>query len=46
MADISLDIKQPTLDKWLEIGTLGNWTAYNPLNTSQALINKVKTPCL
>jgi len=37
-------MEQPTLDKWLEIGTLGNWTAYNTLNTYQALIDKAKTP--
>ena len=46
MADISLGIKRPTLDKWLEIGMLGNQTAYYALNTSQAFIDKAKTLCL
>ena len=46
MADVSPGIKRPTLDKQLEIGTLGNWTAYNALNAGQALIDKAKTLCL
>ena len=43
MADISLKIKQPTLDEWLKIGILGYWTAYNTLNTNKTLIDKAKT---
>ena len=45
-ADISLKIKWPTLDEWLEIGTLKDWTAYNALNTNKTLTDKVKTFCL
>ena len=44
--DVSLKIEQPTLDKWLEIGTLGDWTAYNALNTDKTLIDKAKISCL
>jgi hypothetical protein len=43
MADISPGIKRVTLDKWLEIGILGDWTVYNALNINKTLINKVKT---
>jgi hypothetical protein len=31
------------LDKWLEIGILGDWTAYDALNTDETLIDKTKT---
>jgi hypothetical protein len=46
IADVSLGMEQPTLDKWLEMGILGNWTAYNASNTNETLIDKTKTPCL
>ena len=45
-ADVSLGMEQPTSDKWLEIGTLGDWTAYNALNANETFIDKAKTPCL
>jgi hypothetical protein len=44
--DISLGIEWPTLDKWLEMGTLRDWTAYNDLNTDKTLTDKAKTFCL
>jgi hypothetical protein len=44
--DISLSIERPTLDKWLEIEMLGDWTAYNTLNTDKTLTDKAKTPYL
>jgi hypothetical protein len=39
-------MKQLTSDKWLEIGTLRDWTVYDALNTDKTLTDKVKTPCL
>ena len=36
-------MEQPTLDKWLEMGILGDWTAYNTLNINKTLIDKAKT---
>ena len=42
-ADVSPEIKQPTLNKWLEIGILGDWTTYNALNTDKTLTDKAKT---
>jgi hypothetical protein len=44
--DVSLGIEQLTLDKWLEIGILGDWTAYNALNANKTLIDKAKTSYL
>jgi hypothetical protein len=43
MADISPGMEQLTLDKWLEMGILKDWTAYNTLNANETFINKVKT---
>ena len=43
MADVSPEMEQPTLDEWLKIETLGDWTAYNALNTNKTFIDKIKT---
>jgi hypothetical protein len=46
MADVSPGMEQPTLDEWLEMGLLRDWTAYNALNTDKTLTDKAKTSCL
>jgi hypothetical protein len=46
IADVSLGMEQLTLDKWLKIGILGDWTAYNTLNANKTLTDKAKTPYL
>ena len=43
MVDISLSIEWLTLDKWLEMGILGDWSAYSTLNADKTFIDKVKT---
>jgi hypothetical protein len=44
-ADVSPGMERPTSDEWLEMGTLGDWTAYDALNAGQTLTDKAKTPC-
>ena len=39
-------MEQLTLDKWLEIEMLGDWTIYNTLNTNKTFTDKAKTLCL
>ena len=43
IADISPEMERLTLDEWLKMGILRDWTAYNTLNTNKTLTDKAKT---